>query len=148
MKLPRIALILIVGGLVLAACASSGVEKPAAPAAADLTRSDAQGNVTVEIKPENLSQPEGSLVFDVAMNTHMVDLSMDLAKLAALSTDGGQTVQAMQWDAPKGGHHVSGKLIVPAVVNGKPILDGASSITLTIKDVDAGERLFTWKLTH
>jgi hypothetical protein len=102
----------------------------------------------VEIMPENLNKPGDSLVFDVAMNTHMIDLSMDLANLATLSTNIGKTVQAKQWDAPEGGHHVSGKLIFPASVNGKPVLDGASSITVTIKDVDVSERVFTWQLTQ
>jgi len=163
MKLPKIAFILMVGGLILAACASPrvaaqaavntptavpGEVQPVAPTAADMTRSDAQGNVTVEIKPENLSKPEDSLIFDVTMNTHMVDLSMDLAKLATLSTNTGKTVQAKQWDAPQGGHHISGKLSFSTNINSKSILDGASSITLTIKDVDAAERVFTWQLTQ
>ncbi len=162
MKLPKIAFILMVGGLVLAACASfrvaaqpagntstavSGEVQPVTPTAADLTRSDAQGNVTVEIKPENLSKPDSSLFFDVAINTHMVDLSMELAKLTTLSTTTGQTVQAKQWDAPQGGHHISGKLSFPTHINSKSILDGARNITLTIKDVDVSERVFTWQLT-
>jgi hypothetical protein len=185
MKLPKIAFILMLGGLILAACASSRVAaqapvvdtpnpacstpiankaavcqthptptaaageiKPTTSAPADLTRSDAQGSVTVEIKPENLNQPGDDLVFDVAMNTHMVDLSMDLAKLATLTTGNGETIQASQWDAPKGGHHVSGKLIFPTSVNGKPVLDSANTITLTIKGVDAPQRVFTWQLTQ
>ncbi len=159
MKLPKIAFILIAGSLALAACASSRVaaqavpvgtpsanEQPTTPATVHLSRSDSQGNVTVEVKPENLGQPGDNLVFDVAMNTHMVDLSMDLAKLATLTTDQGETIQASQWDGPKGGHHVNGKLIFPSSANGKPVLDGASRITLTIKGVDAPTRVFTWQI--
>jgi hypothetical protein len=80
------------------------------------------------------------------MDTHSIDLSMDLAALATLTTDNGQSVQATVWDAPLGGHHVSGTLSFPASVEGKAILDGASRPTLIIKDVDASERVFTWDL--
>lgn len=113
----------------------------------DLTRSDAQGAVTVEVKPINLGESAETLIFDVSMNTHSVDLSMDLAKLATLETDNGKIVQATAWDGPKGGHHVQGRLIFPAIYDGKPLLEDARELTLTIKDVDAPSRIFTWELT-
>lgn len=112
-----------------------------------LTKSDAQGSVTVEITPENLNELGDTLVFDVSMDTHSVDLSMDLAQLAVLTTDTGKTVQAIQWDAPSGGHHVEGKLSFPSILDGKNLLDGASNITITINNVDAPARTFTWQLT-
>ena len=70
---------------------------------------------------------------------------MDLAGLATLTTDSGQTVQALKWDAPLGGHHVSGILSFPAAADGVAVLEGASSFTITIVDVDAPVRVFTWK---
>jgi hypothetical protein len=45
----------------------------------ELTRLDEQGMVTVEVTPLNLGMPGETLVFEVSMNTHSVDLSMDLA---------------------------------------------------------------------
>jgi hypothetical protein len=114
---------------------------------ADLTESDDQGAVTVEVKPLNLNETGDFLVFDVSMNTHSVDLSMDLTQLAILSTDTGKTVQAIQWDAPSGGHHVEGKLTFPKYLDGKNIFEGASNITIIIKDVDAPVRTFTWNYT-
>ena len=111
-----------------------------------MTRSDGQGAVAFEVTPLNLDDPGGTLQFDVSMNTHSVDLSMDLATLATLTTDAGITVQASLWDGPQGGHHVEGKLTFPASQNGKSILDGAKQLTLTIKNVDVPERVFTWKL--
>jgi hypothetical protein len=45
--------------------------------------------VTVE-----LGTPADTLEFDVAMNTPLIDLSMDLAALSTLSTDTGVTLQA------------------------------------------------------
>ena len=147
--------------LVLAACspAASGtsqtasVSTQAAPssgdaanASADLLRSDGQGSVTVEVTPLNLNDPSGKLEFDVAMNTHSVDLSMNLATLATLTTDTGLTVQATSWDGPGGGHHVEGKLTFPAIQDGKSILAGAIKLTLTIINVDAPSRVFEWQL--
>ena len=110
---------------------------------------DSQGMVTVELTPENLNDPGDSLVFDVAMNTHSVNLGMDLSKLATLTTDTNQSVPASGWDGPKeGGHHVSGKLTFPAENNGKPVLEGAKQVTITITDVDAPSRVFTWQLSQ
>ena len=113
----------------------------------ELTRLDEQGMVTVEVTPLNLGMPGDSLVFEVSMNTHSVDLSMDLAQLATLTTDTGLAIRASVWDAPRGGHHVSGNLIFPASMNGLPVLDGASKISLEIREVDASLRTFAWPFT-
>jgi hypothetical protein len=112
----------------------------------DMKRSDGQGMVTVDVTPMNLSNPSNQLEFDVSLNTHSVDLSMDFAKLATLTTDTGITVQATSWDGQAGGHHVSGKLIFPATKDGKSVLNGASKLTLTIINVDAPSRVFEWQL--
>ena len=60
------------------------------------------GAVVVEIVPQKLNNPGQTLDFEVRMNTHSVDLSMNLAGLATLTTDTGKTVQAIGWDAPSG----------------------------------------------
>jgi len=112
----------------------------------ELTRTDEQGAIVFVITPLNLGTPADTLEFDVSMNTHSVDLSMDLAQLATLSTDAGLTVQASKWDATPGGHHVSGKLIFPSIQDTKSILEGASKLTLTIINVDATSRIFEWEL--
>jgi hypothetical protein len=112
----------------------------------ELTRLDEQGAVIFEVTPLNLGTPADTLEFDVAMNTHSVDLSMDLAPLSTLSTDTGVTVQASKWDAVPGGHHVEGTLIFPSAQAGKFILEGATKLTLTIVNVDAPSRLFEWEL--
>ena len=114
--------------------------------ASDMTRMDEQGAVIFEVTPLNLGTPADTLEFDVSMNTHSVDLSMDLAQLATLSTDAGLTVQASKWDAAPGGHHVSGKLLFPSMQDTKSILEGASKLTLTIINVDATSRIFEWEL--
>jgi len=150
--------ILLTLTLVLAACSAASTPPPTAPppvsvstepfpaGAGDLTRSDQQGAVIVEITPLNLDNPSDQLEFDVSMNTHSIDLGMDLATLATLTTDTGITLQATLWDAPLGGHHVEGKLIFPATEDGKSILEGATKLTLTIVNVDAASRVFEWEL--
>lgn len=146
--------------LILAACAPSqatplqtdpqpatvSTEPPQADAAGELTRTDQQGTVTVEVTPLNLESPSEQLEFDVVLDTHSIDLSMDLATLATLTTDTGITVQALLWEAPRGGHHVEGKLIFPATKDGKTILDDASKLTLTITNVDVPSRVFEWPI--
>lgn len=149
--------------LILSACnprlspavaAPSNTNSPAATTQAvdqnsstNLVRSDNQGAVTIDVQPVNLSNPGDTLEFDVSMNTHSVNLNMDIATLATLTTDNGNTAQGEAWDGGAGGHHVSGMLSFPASVNGKSILDGASTLTLTIKNIDAPERVFTWSLS-
>jgi hypothetical protein len=152
--------LLFVFVLILSACNPATPAQPTAvpttetvpgssaqPIQQDLARTDQQGAVVVEVTPINLDNPGQTLDFQVSLNTHSVDLSMDLAALARLSTDNGNSVQGISWDAPKGGHHVSGKLSFPATLNGKTFLDGATQLTLTIKNLDAPTRLFTWSLT-
>lgn len=111
-------------------------------------RSDEQGFVDFAISPINLNSPAESLDFEVSLNTHSVDLSMDLASFATLVADNGMSVNASLWNAPSGGHHVSGMLTFPSNVDGFVLLDNASRLTLTIRDVDAPERLFVWETTE
>jgi hypothetical protein len=164
-----LALFIVVLGLALAACGSTGPtnagvnssnnnviasaksQLTSIPTAIvlpqsdsnELVRTDNQGAVAIMVEPLNLDSPGDALTFEVSMNTHSVNLSMDLSTLALLSTDNGNSVQAVSWDGgTEGGHHVSGNLTFPATNNGKSILDGAEELTLIIKDVDALERAF------
>lgn len=112
----------------------------------DMTRTDQQGAIIVEVTPLNLGTPAENLEFDIVLNTHSVDLSMDLATLSTLTTDTGANIQATYWDAPRGGHHVEGKLILPITIDGKSILEGTTKLTLTILNLDAPSRVFEWEL--
>lgn len=157
--------LLLILSLFLAACSTAmpavQAEPPTAPvsptgsgpssandanASSDLTQSDEQGLVTVEVTPLNLDDPADQLEFDIALNTHSIDLSMDLATLAILTTDTGITIQPTAWDAPRGGHHVEGKLVFPTMKDGKSLLEGTAKITLTIIDLDVPSRVFEWDL--
>lgn len=147
--------LLLTVALFLAACSpattASDQTSPGSGAAesassSEQTLSDEQGEVTIKVTPLNLDGSAETLEFDVVMDTHSVDLGMDLATLATLTTDTGVIVQATTWDAPRGGHHVEGKLIFPAAKDGKTILDDTSRLTLTITNVDAPSRVFEWEL--
>ncbi len=96
--------------------------------------------------PLNLGAATDDLQFEVAMKTCSSDLSMDLASLATLATDTGAKVGARSWDGPQGEHHVMGKLDFPSDYNGRPLLEGACTLTLPIVDVDAASRTFEWEL--
>ncbi|MEX2161566.1 MAG: hypothetical protein WD751_06580 [Anaerolineales bacterium] len=109
------------------------------------SREDAQGSVTVIVTAQTVNPDADTIEFAVLMDTHSVELDMDLASLSTLTSDSGVTVSGMLWDAPLGGHHGEGTLSFPASVNGVFILDGATQLTLTIRDVDAAERVFTWQ---
>ena len=121
-------------------------ERAAAAAGAGETLVDEQGAVAVAVTPRGLDPSATALDFEVAMNTHSVDLSMNLAELATLSTDTGAQIVASTWDAPQGGHHVSGVLSFPTTAGGSSLLDGATTLTLTLINVNAPERSFTWRL--
>lgn len=155
-KLPVISLVVLLG-LILAACSSPTASTPApassasssaasanaAPAAGDLTQTNEEASVTVAVTPLNLNDKSAAtLEFKVALNTHSVDLSYDYKAIAALSSDAGEKVQAVKWDGPtSGGHHVGGTLSFPAIKN------RGQSLTLTLRGIaDVPERTFTWKV--
>lgn len=118
-----------------------------APESANLeTVVDDQGKVTVAVTPINLTSSGATLDFEVVMDTHSVDLTMNLAELATLTTDNGRSVAAVSWDGVSEGHHVTGVLSFPTSVDGAALLEGASRLILTIRDVDAPLRGFSWNL--
>ena len=114
---------------------------------ADLSRSDSQGAVEFTVTPLNLAAPAETLEFEVVMDTHSVDLAWDLAAQSVLKTDTGLEVQGQSWPVGSG-HHYEGTLTFPAkTADGQALLDGAKSLTLTIRDTDVSERVFVWELS-
>lgn len=153
--------LLVVAGWLLGACAARpdpmspkdsnngsivGPSIPEPPTQV-LTLVDDQGAVEVAVTP--ITSDGGSndtLVFEVTMNTHSVDLPLNLTALSSLETDKGTTVFATAWSGG-GGHHVRGLLEFPIdTPDGSEILEGASQIILTIRDIDAEQRVFAWTL--
>lgn len=134
---------------------SSGLPAPASPmpasgpSGARLTQVNTEGAVSIKVTPINLEGSGGTLEFEVALNTHSVDLSFDLAALAVLRNDRGDEVAGAAWDGGRGGHHLSGRLSFPTRDGrGNPLVAADTRyIKLLIRDV-AGvpERVFRWEL--
>lgn len=78
------------------------------------------------------------------MNTHSVELGIDLAARATLTTDNGLTLTGQRWTGGEG-HHVTGLLLFPLPQGADgDRLATANRWTLTLRDVDAPERIFEW----
>jgi len=114
--------------------------RPAIPPG-DLTRTNDGGSVTFAIKPINLGSGASNLDFEVDMNTHSVDLGVDLKALSVLKTDAGVEIAPLAYQGGSG-HHMSARLSFPA-----DKLAGAKKLTLVIRNL-AGipERTFSWDL--
>jgi hypothetical protein len=112
---------------------------PSAPHTFDTQTSDA-GRVVVDVTPLTLNGDTWD--FDVALNTHSVNLGVDMTEVSVLRCDQGSEHAPVAWDgAGPGGHHRSGTLTFAA-------LDHPTSfVEIVIRDV-AGEpeRLFHWEM--
>lgn len=104
------------------------------------TREHAGGDVTVSVTPLSL-KPGLPASFDVAFETHTVDLAFDVIKVASFTDDTGASYTPF-WDgSPPGGHHRKGTLRFI------PDLSTATTLTLTFRDI-AGipARTFSWEV--
>jgi hypothetical protein len=109
-----------------------------------LTQSHDGGKVTIEVRWLGIDGDQ--LRFQVAMNTHSVDLdAYDLGELTVLRDDEGNEHRPVLWESAPGGHHRRGTL----AFDGMDSLEGGETTTLemTIRDI-AGvpERVLTWHL--
>lgn len=109
------------------------------PTEIDQTQEKAMGNVTVTISPVTMLAGEAAS-FDVALDTHSVELSYDFATIASLTDDAGNSYAVSEWTGNSGGHHVSGQLLFPAISS------EATELTLMLKEVDTVTEEFVWKL--
>ncbi|MBI5300619.1 MAG: hypothetical protein HY868_00665 [Chloroflexi bacterium] len=145
--------------LILAACSGAAQAPASAPtnasstsaaqpsaakssSAAFETKSNEGGSVTVKVTPLALSI-EQPLAFDIVMDTHSVDLSDDMTKVALLRDDKGKEFQPTAWEgAGPGGHHREGKLKFGTLTN-KP-----KYVELVIKGLaNVPERVFRWDVS-
>ncbi|MBM2827056.1 MAG: hypothetical protein HW403_1120, partial [Dehalococcoidia bacterium] len=125
---------------------SPGKSSGEAPQIRGSTQTNQGGQVTIKV---SWGGPEAGPVFQVAMDTHSVDLDgYDLAQLGSLRTGKGQEVRPIKWDAPRGEHHREGTLVFPEITpDGNPLIGPAAGVfELIIRDV-AGipERVFRWQ---
>lgn len=101
------------------------------------------GSVTVQVTPIAFKMG-APLEFDIAMNTHSVDLSDDMLKAVILRDDGGKEYAPTAWDGPEGGgHHREGKITFAGLNT------STKSLTLVVKNI-AGvpERVYQWELAQ
>ncbi len=112
-----------------------------APASEFETQSNSGGSVTVDVKPTALV-PGAPVAFDIAMNTHSVELDDDMVKISILRDDAGNAYRSTGWEGDGGGgHHRSGTLAFPAP-SGRP-----KYVELVIKGLaDIPERVFKWNV--
>jgi len=126
------------GGTVPSAAAQSAPKV----ATSSLVQSSDGGSVTVEARW--LAEKTDSVVFDVVMNTHSVNLDgFDLKALSVLRDDQSNVYSPVSWNAPEGGHHRNGKLTFPrpdSLSQGK-----TKFIELVIRDVAVKERVLQWQ---
>ncbi|MBI4280985.1 hypothetical protein HY628_02195 [Candidatus Uhrbacteria bacterium] len=138
--------------LVIASALSAGKARPeikVSPPSADLTpaantdrqrRISEAEEITITVKPPSDWQAD-SWKFDLALDTHSVDLAQALEQVAALVDDQGNKYPPQSWEgSPPGGHHRTGILTFAAI---RPL---PSAVTLVIRDIGAPERTFVWEL--
>ena len=104
-------------------------------------QSSKENSVRVDALPIQLIIGK-SMIFDIKMNTHSVELDSDLVADSLVRDDSGVEYKALKWDGtPPGDHHRSGTIEFP-VLKGTP-----KSVTLIIKGVSkVPERIFKWIL--
>ncbi len=148
----RLLTLTIVLAATAAACGSSGssvgggtsLVRAASPAtsAGSATQRSEGGQVTVEA---TWAGPPVGASFDVKLDTHSIDLdALDFSN-AILRNNRGETLSALPWTAPKGGHHREGTLTFAG--NASTFFAGATSIDLVLADVgDLPERTLHWQI--
>lgn len=122
---------------------SASTDTSSSSAATFETQTVEGGSVSVAVTPTSLKAGAPG-EFEIAMNTHSVDLSTDLLKVVVLRDDAGKEYAPTKWDGPVGGgHHRSGKIVFPALAA------NVKSVTLIVKDI-AGvpERDYKWDVAQ
>ena len=104
------------------------------------TKTDEQASVTVVVTPIDLSSQSTKWKFNVAMDTHSIELNEDMMESAVLMDEQGREYKPVNWDGPTGGHHLEG------VLTFKRVMPSPQSIELKITGVGDVTRSFTWQL--
>jgi cytoskeletal protein RodZ len=103
------------------------------------TQTSSEGAVTIKVTPKTLTVGSEA-IFEIVFDTHSVELNYDVAQIAKLTDDIGNTYKPISWTGRKGGHHVEGVLTFPSIT------DSVKKATLTIPGIDNKDRVFTWDL--
>ena len=107
-------------------------------------QTNSQGNVTMQVKPINISKASKIWAFEIDLETHTVELNQDLVKNAVILDDQGKGYYPVAWEGdPSGGHHRKGILKFEAIF---PI---PKLVLLKINQIgDTQERVFKWELKY
>lgn len=106
------------------------------------TKENEGGNVTVSVTPLTL-KPGFPSSFDIAFETHSVDLAFDVEQIATLRDETGMSYAPVWQGSPPGGHHRSGTLRFT------PDLPKPTTAVLTLKNIAGiAERTFTWEVKN
>jgi hypothetical protein len=104
------------------------------------TRTNDEGSVTVAVTPAGGTAD--TLIFDVSMNTHSVELDHDMTKIASLRDDQGRTYAVKDWNGAAGGHHREGSLTFEVPAGAAP-----RSFELNLAGISGvPSRLFQWNV--
>lgn len=103
-------------------------------------REDSQSNVDVTAIPKSLGSNGKNTVFEIAFDTHSVELDYDFAEIMTLTDNEGTEYRALEWTGGRGSHHLSGDIIFP------PLDVNAVSVTLSVKGVSGVDREFQWNI--
>lgn len=123
---------------VLTGCGDSGQVQTTVSGLEKQTRES--GGVTVSATPQNFADEEPVWSFQLAFDTHSVELNQDPATVSVLVANGKEYMPlAWEGDAP-GGHHRAGTLTFSAV-SPRP-----RNLELIIRDVGGSEQAFSWAL--
>src|SRR3989344_8165684 len=93
------------------------------------TKTDEHASVTVVVTPIDLSSQSTKWKFNVAMDTHSIELNEDMMESAVLMDEQGREYKPVNWDGPTGGHHLEG------VLTFKRVMPSPQSIELKITGV-------------
>lgn len=97
------------------------------------------GAVEVEVTPVSIKLGS-KMIFDVALNTHSVDLSYDYTNIIKAEDAKGNVYEAISWSGDKGGHHLRGEVEL------EPLIEDTRTIKLNIKGIDNQNAVFEWEL--
>ena len=145
-KSSLVAIFILVAAVIAVGCSSPPPtsDGPNAQPTNGLVQSNTGGSVTIDV--EWIKAKDGYLVFNLAMNTHSVDLDQyDLGELAVLYDDAGNEYNPVSWDSAAGGHHRQGTLTFP--LPGSLSQGTATYVEVVIRDVAGiNERVLKWEL--
>lgn len=104
------------------------------------TQENEGGSVTVSVTPLTL-KPNLPASFDITFETHSIDLTFDVERVATLTDRTGTPYKPIWEGSPPGGHHRSGTLRFT------PDLERETTVTLTLKDIAGiATRIFSWEM--